>query len=113
MEVRATIAALGGEWFGDAFSEAAAAGTTPDARYGRVRWEPPGARLKPGVAAVSTEGLDAPDVRFFLAANPGHEEGDEVRCLGRFDSAISGMNYLRRLGLRSVRKGARAGLGDR
>ena len=102
MAMRSLIAALARERFGDAFVDERAA-ATPDPGYGKIRWEPPGARLRPGVAPVSAEAFDAPDVRFFLAANPGHGEGDELCCVGRVDLAM-GLNYARRLGLRTVRR---------
>lgn len=92
--MRGLIAALARARFGEAFVEETAAGT-PDATYGKVRWQPPGARLRPGIAVVARGARDAVDVRFFEAANPGHAEGDELCCVGRVDLAMV-LNYARR-----------------
>ncbi len=100
--MRELIAGLARERFGSAFVDEPILGA-PDPSYGKVRFDPPGARLKPGVAPVSPEALHAPDVRFFVQANPGHDEGDELCCIGRVDLAM-GLNYVRRLGLRTVRR---------
>jgi hypothetical protein len=105
-EVVALQDELGRKRFGRAYrapSEATAEADLPRveasasqrARVGIVRWDPPGPRLKAGVAPIEARALAAADVRFFLAVNPGHEDGDELCCLGRLDLAM-GMNYLGR-----------------
>lgn len=80
------------------------------ARFGRdyhpalgiVRFEPPGPRLLAWVAPIEPQALEQPDVRFFLSANPGWADGDELCCVGRVDLAM-GLNYLRRLARRVAR----------
>lgn len=49
---------------------------------------PPGThdRLRPDVAP--TDGVTDPDVRYFLQANPGHADGDELCCLGLVDASL-------------------------
>lgn len=58
---------------------------------------PPGAheRLKPDVAPVHAQ--QDPDIRFFVQANPGHAEGDELCCLGVVDAALALSWPLKRL----------------
>lgn len=85
----ALIASLARRRFGASFRE----------RDGVVRFEPPGPRLLGWVAPVEPHALAQPDVRFFLAQNPGWADGDELCCVGRVDLWM-GLNYLRRLGLR-------------
>jgi hypothetical protein len=41
--------------------------------------------LKSGVAPASSELLALPEVAFFVQANPGHAEGDELAVVGRVD----------------------------
>ena len=43
---------------------------------------PDGGHVRPGVAPADAASSD-PDVAFFLSANPGHADGDELACLGR------------------------------
>ncbi len=38
-------------------------------------------KLKPATAAVEPKLLADPDIRFFVTANPGHQEGDMLVCL--------------------------------
>ena len=81
------------------------------ARFGRhyradlgiVRFDPPGPRLLAWVAPVEAAARERPDVAFFLAANPGWADGDELCCVGRVDLAM-GTNYLRRLAGRLGRR---------
>ena len=43
--------------------------------------------LRPGVAEVSHERLRDPRVAFFVRANPGHADGDELACLAELSRA--------------------------
>jgi hypothetical protein len=52
-----------------------------DAVQGVVRFVGGATPLRPGVADVSEERQRNPHVRFFLACNPGHAQGDELVCL--------------------------------
>lgn len=54
-----------------------------DAANGIVRFAGGGTPLRAGVAEVSAERQRNPHVRFFLARNPGHAQGDELVCLTR------------------------------
>jgi hypothetical protein len=45
-----------------------------------------GTRLKPEVAPV--DAVDDPDVAFFVRANPGHADGDELCCIGVVDARL-------------------------
>src|SRR5258706_16428801 len=38
-------------------------------------------KLNPATAAVEPKLLADPDIRFFVTANPGHQEGDMLVCL--------------------------------
>jgi len=38
-------------------------------------------RLQPGVASITQQRMKNPHVAFFIDANPGHAEGDELACL--------------------------------
>jgi hypothetical protein len=40
------------------------------------------------VAPIDTGLLERPDIRFFVAKNPGHAKGDELCCLGRVDAGL-------------------------
>ena len=44
---------------------------------------PAGGRLRSGIAPVEPRLMEDPAVAFFVAANPGHADGDELACLGR------------------------------
>ncbi len=92
-ETGAVMRAFGTALFGPAYD--------PDA--GRVRWDDPRGRLRPGVADV-TPALRAerPRVDFFARANPGWVDGDELFCLARMDLDMP---------LRYAWKSVRAGLG--
>ncbi len=48
---------------------------------GVIRAGPGQYRLREGIADVTSERLQDPHVRFFLARNPGHVRGDELCCL--------------------------------
>lgn len=52
-----------------------------DAAAGVVRREPGGAALKPAFAGLDAARRRHPEIRHFLALNPGHGEGDELLCL--------------------------------
>lgn len=89
----AILASLGRARFGDAYRQ----------ETGIIRFDPPGPRLEAWVAPVEPAALERPDVRYFLERNPGWAEGDELCCIGRVDLAM-GMNYLRRLVARRLRR---------
>lgn len=57
--------------------------------------------LRAGVAEITGQRLRDPMVQFFVRANPGHQQGDELACLAR----ISRSN-LTRAGLRLLDAGA-------
>lgn len=80
--------------FGPSFDEAS----------GRITFDPPGPRLKGHVAPISQSAMLAPDVRFFVAKNPGHADGDELCCVGRVDLQL-GLSYVWRWGRRLVLRG--------
>lgn len=40
-------------------------------------------RLRPGIGEITPERLQDPHIRFFVAKNPGHAEGDELCCIAR------------------------------
>jgi hypothetical protein len=58
-------------------------GAQYDAALGLVRFESGATPLRPGVADVSEERQRNPHIRFFLACNPDHAQGDELVCLTR------------------------------
>jgi hypothetical protein len=58
-------------------------GADYDARSGIVRFRQGATPLRPGLAEVSAERLRNPHIRYFVARNPGHVEGDELVCLTR------------------------------
>jgi len=51
-----------------------------DAARGVIRFHQ-ASPLQPGVADVTPRRLKDPHVAFFIAANPGHDRGDELACL--------------------------------
>jgi hypothetical protein len=51
-----------------------------DAERGVIRFTE-AAVLRPGVAEITERRLKDPHVAFFVAANPGHAQGDELACL--------------------------------
>lgn len=63
--------ALAKDRFGDAFDE----------RTGIIQFAEARGRLNSAVAVPSQRELSLPDVAFFLEANPGYMEGDELACL--------------------------------
>jgi hypothetical protein len=73
---RDLIVTLARRRFGDALDEGAL-----DLRFRGAHDRP-----KAGVAPVEGE-LD-PGIRFFVEANPGHAEGDELCCLGVLDARL-------------------------
>ncbi len=92
-------------WARDAMHALAAHRFRADYRpeLGIVRFDPPGPRLLEWVAPVDAHALAHADVRYFLAANPGWADGDELCCLGRVDLAMA-LNYVRRLATRVARR---------
>ena len=54
--------------------------TEYDAERGIIRFAK-AAPLRPGVAEITERRLKDPHVAFFVAANPGHAEGDQLPCL--------------------------------
>ncbi len=69
---RRLLSSLAFEKFGDDYDEQA----------GVVRFSKPRGRVGAGVAPLEGAVESDPDVRFFVEANPGHESGDELCCLG-------------------------------
>ena len=51
-----------------------------DTRRGVIRFKH-AAPLQPGVASITEQRMKNPHVAFFIDANPGHAEGDELACL--------------------------------
>ena len=82
---RELITTLARRRFGDALDEQALV----------LRFQRDHERLKPDVAPVA--GQDDPDIRFFVRANPGHAEGDELCCLGVVDARLALAWPLKRL----------------
>ena len=64
---------LATEKFGDAYKP----------ELGIVRFDESHGRLKEGVAPIDDALLEHKDIRFFVEQNPGHEEGEELCCIGR------------------------------
>lgn len=64
--------------FGDAWNPAT----------GTLRFSKPGSRLAEDLADVPARLEKDPDVRFFLARNPGWAKGDELCCLAQADDAF-------------------------
>jgi hypothetical protein len=62
-------------------------GADYDPTTGVVRFTQGATPLRGGVADVSAERLRNPHVRFFVARNPGHVQGDELVCLTQIDPA--------------------------
>lgn len=54
-----------------------------DPTGGIVRFAGGATPLRPGVADVNEERQRNPHIRYFLARNPGHAQGDELVCLTR------------------------------
>ena len=55
--------------------------TRYDRRAGVLRGGPNACRLKPGVADISPGRLRDPHIRYFVQANPGHADGEELCCI--------------------------------
>jgi len=68
---RAIIDALGRHKYPQAY----------DPSSGIIRADPASCRLRRDVAAVTGGRLRDPEVRFFMAKNPNHEQGDELCCI--------------------------------
>ena len=69
----------------------------PDSGVVRFRQPTP---LRSGVAAISPERLRDPRVNFFVRANPGHAQGDELACvteLSRTNLTRAGQRMVSRL----------------
>lgn len=64
---------------------------------GVVRGSSDSPRLREGVAPVGARESTQPEVAFFVAANPGHQAGDELACLGRIDLDLLPRYLLKRL----------------
>lgn len=75
---RALIDSLGRERFGAAW----------DPARGVVRFGPRRPVLRANVAPFTGPVLDLPEIRFFVAANPGYAEGDELAMIGRVNLAF-------------------------
>lgn len=91
--VRELVARLARERFGERF----------DASRGVVRFARP-QRLKGPLAEVPAARRNDPHVAFFLAANPGHREGDELACWAEL-----ALSNLTAAGRRMVRAGTTSG----
>jgi hypothetical protein len=76
-DIQALLDALALERFGSDYNP-----TT-----GVVRFAQGATPLRSGVADVNAERLRNPHVRFFVARNPGHVQGDELVCLTQIDPA--------------------------
>jgi len=72
------IRQLAVEKYGDAFEKSS----------GILKFLQPEGRLKHGVAPIDDKLLRQPDIAFFCDQNPGHEQGDELCCLGRIDGLL-------------------------
>ncbi len=72
------IQQLATEKYGDAF----------ECSSGILKFLQPEGRLKHGVAPIDGKLLRHPDIAFFCDQNPGHEQGDELCCLGRIDGLL-------------------------
>jgi hypothetical protein len=92
---RAVLAQLGGSKFGTAYH----------GQDGVVRWPGGAARLRAGVAPIDAALLtrDAA-VRYFVARNPGHAEGDELCCLGRVDARFVARSLWRTFGYKALKR---------
>ncbi|MCO6454862.1 MAG: hypothetical protein J5I93_06145 [Pirellulaceae bacterium] len=71
------IAALASQKFGSRF----------DPVGGVLRADDHSARLRAGIAPVTDQRWNDPDVRFFVQCNPGHGRGDELCCLAPLSRA--------------------------
>ncbi len=73
---------------------------------GILRFDTPLGKLREHVAPIDPELLAYPDIAFFLIRNPGHVRGEELCCLGKFDTKTilyASVRMLRK-GLRSLWK---------
>jgi len=76
---------------------------------GVISFDGPQPVLKSAVAPITPDMLAFPEIAFFVRANPGHLEGDELAMVGRVDvRAVTGMvaKWLRK-GLRRRRAATR------
>lgn len=92
----AAIAAMRDELAADMF------GHDYDPASGVIRFSCPQGKLKDHVAPITAQELQHPDIRFFASANPGHQQGDELCCIGKFDSACIGY-YAVKLMIKTLR----------
>lgn len=75
---KAVIDTLSREKFGDNWQ----------AHKGVLQFINPAGRLLEGVAPIEQSLVDGyPDIRFFVEKNPGHQQGDELCCIGRIDKS--------------------------
>jgi hypothetical protein len=71
-----------------------------DYTKGLIKFESSRGQLRPELADVPQEDRQRPDVRFFLARNPGYRVGHELACLTELD-----VNNLRPLARRIFQRG--------
>ncbi len=83
----AVINTLARERFGDAWLP----------NLGVLRFTTPMGRLRETVAPISEKLLQVPDIRFFQERNPGHAQGDELCCIGRFNLKMAWFYLKKRL----------------
>ena len=57
-----------------------------DAAHGVIRFHQ-ASPLQSGVAEITPQRLKDPHVSFFINANPGHVDGDELACLAELSRA--------------------------
>ena len=67
---------------------------------GILRFDKPQGMLREHVAPIELGQLQVPDIRFFHTANPGHARGEELCCIGKFDTKT-----ILRASARMLRKG--------
>jgi hypothetical protein len=104
-DLRATLDTLACERFGAQY----------DRVRGVVRYTHAHERVRDGVATITQRHLENRHVRFFVARNPGHVDGEELACLAevRFRDLLRiGMRICLALLARAVRS-RRGGAGDR
>jgi hypothetical protein len=62
-------------------------------------------RLREEIAPIGPEALRLPEVRFFVERNPGHQEADELVCVGVLDLRCFVLFAVRKLRRRFARSG--------
>ncbi len=81
--------------------------------HGIVHYKDCPGRLKLDVAPISKElQKKYDDIRFFVEKNPGHEQGDELCCLG-LNNPHTWIHYLGKLGRKKAKKTLSRALGRR